>query len=57
MDMDRIKGSAKQVWGSIKQAAGKLVGDSKLQGDGKTDKVKGKVQNTYGGAKDKLREA
>jgi uncharacterized protein YjbJ (UPF0337 family) len=57
MDKDRIKGSAKQIWGRIKQAAGKLTGDRKLEADGRTEKAVGKVQNAYGGAKDKVREA
>jgi uncharacterized protein YjbJ (UPF0337 family) len=57
MDKDRIEGTGKQIKGSIKDAAGKLTGDSKLQAEGKADKVEGKVQNTVGGMKDKVREA
>jgi uncharacterized protein YjbJ (UPF0337 family) len=57
MDKDRIEGAGKQIKGSIKDAAGKLTGDSKLQAEGKADKVEGKVQNTVGGMKDKVREA
>jgi uncharacterized protein YjbJ (UPF0337 family) len=38
MDKDRIKGSAQQVKGAIEEAAGKLIGDAKLQSDGKADK-------------------
>jgi uncharacterized protein YjbJ (UPF0337 family) len=57
MDQNRIKGSAKQIWGRIKQAAGRLTGDAKLEADGKREEGVGKVQNTYGGAKDKMRGA
>ena len=57
MDKDRVEGSAKQVKGAIKDAAGKVIGDSKLQAEGKADKAEGKVQNTVGGIKDKVREA
>jgi uncharacterized protein YjbJ (UPF0337 family) len=57
MDKDRVEGSAKQMKGSVKDAAGKLTGDSKLQAEGKADKVEGKIQNAVGGAKDKIREA
>ena len=32
MDKDRIAGAAKQAKGAVKEAAGKLVGDAKLQG-------------------------
>jgi uncharacterized protein YjbJ (UPF0337 family) len=55
MDKDRIEGSAKQAKGSVKEKAGKALGDAKLEGEGKTDKTAGKVQNTVGGLKDKLR--
>jgi uncharacterized protein YjbJ (UPF0337 family) len=55
VDKDRIKGSAEQAKGKVKEIAGKVTGDSKLEGEGKADQVKGKVQNTIGGIKDTLR--
>jgi uncharacterized protein YjbJ (UPF0337 family) len=55
MDSDRIKGMADQVKGSAKEMAGKVTGDAKLEAEGKTDKVAGKVQNAVGGLKDTLR--
>jgi uncharacterized protein YjbJ (UPF0337 family) len=55
MDKDRIAGSAKQIKGSAKLAAGKATGDAKLQSDGRADKVAGKVQNAIGGFKDALK--
>ena len=57
MDKDRIGGSAKEIKGSIKEAIGKVVGDAKLQSDGRADKVQGKAQNALGGAKDAMRDA
>lgn len=56
MDKDRIKGMANKAKGSIKETAGKAVGDSKLRAEGKADKAKGTVQNAVGGARDKIRE-
>ena len=56
MDKDRIAGSAKEIKGSVKEAIGKAVGDPKLESDGKSDKVEGKVQNAIGGLKDALKE-
>jgi uncharacterized protein YjbJ (UPF0337 family) len=56
MDKDRIKGAAKQVEGSLKVGAGKLVGDAKLVADGHAEKVEGKIQNAVGSAKDELRK-
>jgi uncharacterized protein YjbJ (UPF0337 family) len=55
MDKDRIKGSANQAKGAIKEAVGKVTGDSKLEAEGKADKIGGKVQNAVGGFKDSLR--
>ena len=57
MDKDRINGIADQAKGAVKDAAGKVTGDAKLQAEGKADKVKGKLENALGGAKDALREA
>lgn len=57
MDEDRIKGMGDQAKGSIKDAAGKITGDTKLQAEGKMDKAKGKIENAVGGAKDSMRDA
>ena len=57
MDEDRTAGSVKQIKGSIKEAVGKVVGDTKLQSEGKADQAEGKVQNAVGGIKDTLRDA
>lgn len=56
MDKDRIKGAANQAAGSIKETAGELTGDAKLNTDGKAQKIKGKIQNAVGSAKDELRD-
>jgi uncharacterized protein YjbJ (UPF0337 family) len=55
MDKDRIKGSAEQAKGAVKEAAGKILGDKKLETEGKTDKAAGQVQNAIGGLKDAVR--
>jgi uncharacterized protein YjbJ (UPF0337 family) len=55
MDKDRIKGSAEQVKGAVKETAGKVFGNKKLETEGKTDKAGGKVQNAVGGLKDAMR--
>ena len=57
MDKDRIEGTGKQAKGAVKDAVGKLTGDSKTRAEGKADKAEGKVQNTVGGAKDSIRDA
>jgi len=39
----------------VKETAGKALGDSKLEAEGKGDKVVGKVQNAIGGIKNALK--
>ena len=56
MDKDRVAGSAKQVKGTIKELVGKAIGDTKLESEGKADKIEGKIQNAAGGIKDSVRE-
>jgi uncharacterized protein YjbJ (UPF0337 family) len=55
MDKDRIKGSAQQAKGAVKETLGKITGDAKLQAEGQSDKAAGKIQNAAGGVKDILR--
>jgi uncharacterized protein YjbJ (UPF0337 family) len=55
MDKDRIKGSAQQAKGAVKEVIGKVAGDAKLEAEGKSEKVAGKIQNAIGGFKDTLR--
>ncbi len=55
MDKDRIKGSAQQAKGAVKEVAGKITGDAKLEAEGKGENVARKVQNAVGGFKDSLR--
>ena len=55
VDKDRIKGSAEQIKGTVKEAVGKVLGDKKMETEGATDKPAGKVQNAVGGLKDAVR--
>jgi uncharacterized protein YjbJ (UPF0337 family) len=55
MDKDRIKGSAEQAKGKVKEVAGKVTGDKKLSAEGKADKVSGKIRSAVGGLKDAVR--
>jgi len=56
MDKDRVEGLAHQAKGAVKEAAGKVTGDTKTQAEGAAEKAAGKVQNAAGGVKDKARE-
>jgi uncharacterized protein YjbJ (UPF0337 family) len=55
MDKDRVRGSAQQTKGKVKEVVGKVTGDAKLESEGKGDKAAGKVRNAIGGIKDTLR--
>jgi uncharacterized protein YjbJ (UPF0337 family) len=52
-----VKGAADNVKGAIKDTAGKITGDEKLQAEGKMDKVKGAAHNAVGDVKDAVRDA
>jgi uncharacterized protein YjbJ (UPF0337 family) len=51
MANDRIDGATDQAVGSIKETAGKLTGDAKLQVEGTLDRTKGKVESAIGDIK------
>ena len=55
MNKDHVKGAADKAKGAVKNAAGGLTGDKKLQAEGKLDKAKGAVHSTVGNAKDAVK--
>ena len=55
VDKARIKGSAEQAKGKVKEWAGKAAGDTKTQAKGKAEQVKGKARNAVGGLRDAAR--
>jgi uncharacterized protein YjbJ (UPF0337 family) len=57
MHKDTIKGAAKDASGSIKEAAGKVTGNERLQAEGAAEKTVGKVQKGVGDLKDAARNA
>jgi uncharacterized protein YjbJ (UPF0337 family) len=56
MDREHMKGAADKAKGAVKDAAGKLTGDKKLQSEGKLDKAKGAAHNVAGNVKDAIRD-
>jgi uncharacterized protein YjbJ (UPF0337 family) len=57
MDKNRIEGSIKEVKGAAKETIGKVVGDAKLESEGKAERTAGKIQNAIGGLSDTVRDA
>jgi uncharacterized protein YjbJ (UPF0337 family) len=57
MNKDQVKGRVEQAKGSVKETAGKAVGNTKLQSEGTVDKAVGKAQASYGDVKEKVKDA
>ena len=57
MDREHVKGAADKAKGAVKDAAGEITGDAKLQSEGKIDKAKGAAHNAAGDLKDAARKA
>ncbi|HYE43654.1 MAG TPA: CsbD family protein [Caulobacteraceae bacterium] len=55
VDRDRIEGSGRKMGGDLKEGAGRILGDSKLQAEGRADQAAGKTQNFWGSLKDMFR--
>ncbi|HWX14380.1 MAG TPA: CsbD family protein [Methylocella sp.] len=56
MDREHVEGAADKAKGAIKDAAGKVTGDKKMQTEGKLDKAKGDAHNLAGDLKDAVRK-
>lgn len=57
MNKNQVKGRVEEAKGNVKEVAGKVVGNRDLETEGKVDKAVGKVQATYGDAKEKVKDA
>jgi len=55
MDRQRIEGGLKTT-GTIKEQAGKAIGDRHLQAEGKAEKIEGRIRSGVGTAMDAVRE-
>jgi uncharacterized protein YjbJ (UPF0337 family) len=53
---DKIKGAANEAVGTVKEAAGRALGDQKLEVEGSAQKLKGQAQETLGDAKDAVKK-
>jgi len=57
MNEDQLAGAAKDMGGSVKRAAGDLMGDTKTQVEGTIDQLTGSAQRTYGKMKNQASSA
>ena len=57
MDKNRIEGQVDKAKGSVKDAAGKVLGNDRLRAEGQADKAKGEIKDAAGKAADVARDA
>ena len=57
INKDQVKGRVKEVEGKIKEVAGKLVGNEKLEEEGKIQKTIGEAQAAVGDLKEDVKDA
>jgi uncharacterized protein YjbJ (UPF0337 family) len=57
MNSNTVEGNATQLGGQVKQAAGDVTGNEKLQGSGLADQISGFAQKNLGSAKDLAAQA
>ena len=56
MNKDQVKGRVNEAKGNIKEVAGKLVGNEKLEAKGKVQKIVGNVQAKFGDVKKDVKD-
>ena len=54
---DKLEGTAHEIKGSVKKAAGNAVGDKKLKAEGAAEKADAKVQQKAGKVEHKMEKA
>lgn len=57
MNKDQAKGHIAEAIGTVKEAAGKLVGNKELELKGKLENSAGKIQAAIGDVKEDLKDA
>jgi len=57
MSKETIEGATQKGVGAVKQAAGKLVGNERLQAEGLADKAAGSAKEAVGKTKDAIHKA
>jgi uncharacterized protein YjbJ (UPF0337 family) len=57
MNKEEVKGATQKGVGAVKESAGKLVGNHKLEAEGVADKAVGAAKEAAGKAKDAVHKA
>lgn len=56
MNKDQIKGRVEETKGKIKESTGHAIGNPDMEDRGTAEKITGKVQKSYGDAKERLKD-
>lgn len=56
MNKQKLKGQMKEAEGKVKEVAGKLVGNERLEGKGKAEKIAGKHQAARADLKEDIKK-
>ena len=56
MDRQRIEGGLKKTTGTVKEQAGRVIGNRHLETEGKAEKTEGRIRSGVGKAMDAVRE-
>ena len=57
MNKDQVKGRVREAKGRVKEIAGKAIGNRRVEAEGDGEQLAGKVQKTYGDAKNEARKS
>lgn len=56
MNKDQVKGRMEEMKGGVKETTGRVTGKPDLEDRGTLEKAAGKVQKTYGDAKEQVKD-
>ena len=56
MNKDQVKGRVEEVKGKVKEVTGAVIGNKRLETEGKVEKNVGKGQAAYGDAKKTIKD-
>jgi uncharacterized protein YjbJ (UPF0337 family) len=57
VNKDQVKGRVEEAKGKVKEVVGKAVGNKRVEAEGDVGQVAGKVQKTYGDAKNEVKKS
>jgi uncharacterized protein YjbJ (UPF0337 family) len=57
INKDQVKGRVTEAKGAIKETAGKIVGNDRLEAEGKVDKAVGKAQAALGDIRKDIKDS